>query len=57
MVSKLLKNISIVIIEIPKKNIISLSPIYYMPQDPQHTIIQIALKHYNHFRSVRKEAF
>ena len=27
-----------------------------MPQNPQNTIIQTALKHYNQFRSVRTEA-
>ena len=27
-----------------------------MPQNPQHTISQTALKHYNHFRSFRTES-
>ena len=27
-----------------------------MPQNPQNTIIQTALKHYNQFRSVRTES-
>ena len=27
-----------------------------MPQNPQNTIIQTALKHYNQFRSFRTEA-
>ena len=27
-----------------------------MPQNPQHKISQTALKHYNHFRSVRIES-
>ena len=27
-----------------------------MPQNPKHTISQTAIKHYNHFRSVRTES-
>ena len=29
---------------------------YYMPQNPQNTMSQTELKHYNDFRSVRIEA-
>ena len=35
---------------------IPLWPSYYMPQNPQTTIIQTSIKHYNQFRGVRAEA-
>ena len=51
------KVFSLVIIEIPKTNIIiPLWPSYYMPQNPQNTISPTALKYYNEFRNVRTEA-
>ena len=40
----------------PKYIIIPLYLSYYMPQNPQHTIIQTSLKHYNQFRSIITEA-
>ena len=47
----------LVIIKIPKKTIIMpLWTSYYMPQNPQNTMSQTELKHYNDFRSVRIEA-
>ena len=46
----------LVIIKIPKTNIITpLFLSYYIPQNPQKSI-QTALKHYNEFRSVRTDA-
>ena len=36
--------------------IIPLWPSYYMPQNPQNTIIQTEIKHYNQFRIVRIES-
>ena len=36
--------------------IIPLWPVYYMPDNPQNTISQPAIKFYNKFRSVRTEA-
>ena len=51
------KGFGLVIIKIPKKNIIiPLWPPYYMSQNPQNTISETALKYYNQFRSVTNEA-
>ena len=51
------KGFGLVIIEIPKKNIIiPLWPSYYMTQNPQNTISQPTLKHYNELRNVITEA-
>ena len=51
------KVFGIVIMKTPKTNIIiPLWPSYYMPQNPQNTISQIALKHYNEFINVIIEA-
>ena len=47
----------LVIMKIPKINFfIPLWTSYYMPQNPQNTISQTALKNYNQFRIVRNEA-
>ena len=49
------KVIGLVIIKTPKTNIIiPLWLTYYMPQNPQHNIIQKELKHYNQFRIIRR---
>ena len=51
------KGFGLVIIKIPKTNmIIPLWSSYYMPQNPQNTISQTALRHYNELRSVRTGA-
>ena len=50
------KGFGLVIIKKPQKIIIPLWTSYYMPQNPQNTISQIALKNYNEFRNVRTEA-
>ena len=51
------KGFGLVITKIPNTNItIPLGPSYYMPQNPQKTISQTELKHYNEFRSVGTEA-
>ena len=48
---------SLVIVKIPETNIIiPLWPSYYIPKNPQNTIIQTPLNHWNQFRSVRSEA-
>ena len=48
------KGFGLVAIKIPKANvIIPICPSYYIPQNPQNTIGQTALKSYNQFRSVR----
>ena len=45
------------VIRIPKTDmIIPLWPVYHMPENPQNTLSQNALKDYNKFRSVRTEA-
>ena len=44
------KGFDLVIIKIPKtKIIIPIWPPYYIPQNPQNTISQTSLKHYNKF--------
>ena len=51
------KCFGLVIIKIPKTSIIiPLWSSYYIPHNPQNTIIQTALKHYNEFRHVITEA-
>ena len=48
---------SLAIIQIPSTQmIIPLWPTYYMPDNPQNTLSQNALKSYNEFRSVRTES-
>ena len=51
------KGFGIFIIKVPKTNTtITLWPSYCMTQNPQHTISQTELRHYNQFRSLRNEA-
>ena len=51
------KGFGLDIIKTPKTNIIiPLWPSYYMPQNPQNTISQTALKNYNESRNFRTEA-
>ena len=51
------KGFGLVMVKIPKTNIIiPLWPSYYIPQNPQNTISQTALKHYNQLISVKTEA-
>ena len=51
------KGFGFVIVKIPKTNIIiPLWTSYYMPQNPQNTILRTALKHNNGFISVKTEA-
>ena len=50
------KGFGLVIIKAKKNIIILLGPSYYMPKNPQNTIIQTALKHYNKLRSIIAEA-
>ena len=57
MASNPCKRFGLVIIKIPKTNIIiPLCPSYSMSKIPQNTMSQTALKHYNQFRSVKTEA-
>ena len=55
--SAAVEGLGIVFIRVPKSDIIlPLYPCYYAPSFPQHTISPPAIKHYNHYRSVRTEA-
>ena len=51
------KGFGLVVIKPPKTNIIiTLCTSYYIPQNPQNTISQTAIKNYNQFRSGITEA-
>ena len=50
------KGFGIIMVKTPKTSIIKpLCPLYYMPQNPQNTIIQTVPKNHNQFRSVKTE--